>query len=172
MSDTPITRIDIERVGATMLSVRQWYEGWIEGQAPDIDEITSGRIEDLLDQYTKQGFACWMASNAKGRALRGKTTRIDFIRLDDGWHIRKYPYGWTAKTSPLSDETKPDTDIAQAIAWCKANGWTVREWPNGARAWKGEIKPIRDTNTIKYLRRQVNQTVGDIRRQFDLAFDF
>ncbi len=45
---------------------------------------------------------------------------------------------------PRLTATKPITwDLQEALAWCRENGYTVHEWPGGARAWLGEAQPVR-----------------------------
>jgi hypothetical protein len=116
-----------------------------------------------------------MMDNDHGRALRGEITRVDILQVAGKWSVRKYPYGWTAKTRPISQREMTDAEAATAIAWCKQHGWTVREFPGGARAWKGEVKPVRDASTIKMLRRQIEANFRrnevDVRARFDMAFD-
>lgn len=174
--NNPVTRIDIEKAGTGML-VRYWREGWNEDcpTPPDYDEIVEGEIYRLMMKYEDQGFTCEMCDSNHGRALRGKITRIDFVKLPDGWHIKKWPYGWTAKTQPMSDKVVPDAE--DAIKWCEDNGWNVRRWPEGARAFKGEPKPVRDTNGIWAMRHRVEKdlargNVGSNKMFFDFAFDW
>jgi len=58
--------------------------------------------------------------------------------------------------SPDGAELKPvDFPLADAIAWLKFNGYTVRQWPNGARAFKGQPWPIRNTAGILRRRAEV-----------------
>ncbi len=181
-ADRQITRIDIESIGSgNLLSVRQWYAGWRDdGSSPaDIDEVVEGQsIPGLLAYYEKQGFAVWMSNNSHGRALRGTITRVDFIHLPDGWHYRKFPYGWTAKTRPLSDEIKTQAEVDEILEWCEAKGWTVRRWPDGARAFKGEPRPIRDRAAILSLRRRASTELYSFHQTgtgkvfYDFAFDF
>jgi len=58
--------------------------------------------------------------------------------------------------SPDGAELKPvDFPLADAIAWLKANGYTVRQWPNGARAFRGQPWPIRNTAGILRRRAEV-----------------
>lgn len=168
----PITRIDLEAVGASLVSVRQWREGWQDdgSTAPDMEELITGSIMFLLMDYEKQGYTCEMCDRAHGRALRGKTTRVDFVKKPDGWHLQKWPHGWTAKTLPITDEIKTEEQIEAAIAWCEGNGWTVhRINSDKARAWKGQPKPVHDRKTILRMRRIAEEE----RRDFfvDFAFD-
>lgn len=183
MDERPITRIDIERIGARLLNIRQWYSGWRDdgSSPPDIDEIVEGQtIPGLLASYEKQGYTCEMCDSTHGRALRGTITRIDIIRMPDGWHSRKYPFGWTAKTRPLSDDIKSEAEIRQILEWCEAKKWTVRRWPGGARAFRGDPKPVRDRAAILAMRRRANEEMRSPHQTgietgktfYDFAFDF
>lgn len=180
--DGKIVRIDIERLGHqpnSPLAVRYWLEGWQDGDAAHHEELleNGGMIESLLAQYEREGFACHMASSKQGRALRGKTTRVDFLKLGAEFHIRKYPHGWTAKARPSEDKQVSETEWLAAIAWCESAGWTVRRWPGGARAFKGAPMPVRDARAIRAMRNRVNADYAagrptDSKRFFDLAYDF
>jgi predicted RNA-binding protein len=169
------TRIDLERTGRD-LYVSIWFGEWSEGSQPAIrDFVPQASIERVLFECEKHGFSVEMMDAFHGRALRGKVTRIDLIQQDGKWLVSKYPYGWTAKTRPISKSELDQQAADQALAWLKAEGWTVREFPGGARAWRGEVKPIRDQATIRMLRRQIDLNYSrselDARRQYDLAFD-
>jgi hypothetical protein len=174
----PVTRIDLETVGIGLVSIRQWREGWHEGDAADIDDLTEGSIMFKLMEYEKQGFAVWMADGAHGRALRGKVTRVDFLKIGNEYHIRKYCYGWTAKTPAISDKVVDVQQWLAAAEWCQANGWNVRHWADGARAWKGEVKPVRDRAGILAMRRKVEaeyshgENIGTNKMFQDFAFDY
>lgn len=93
------------------------------------------------------------------------TDRIDFIETAAGIVVQKYqkqPYKDRMNTS----EIKPaDFDLQAALDWCQANGYTVRTWSNGARAWKGTIWPIRTTREIIRKRRELEQIVRAKMRQ-------
>jgi len=169
-----ITRIDLERVGSTGIIVRSWFQGWRQPDAgtPDMEDyIESGSIPALLAEYERQGFTVEMAHASVGRALRGEITRIDFIHNDSDWIIKKFPFGWTAKTRPLLSETKPaDFDMESALAWCESRGWTVYRWDGGARAWKGAPKPVRDRASILAMRRKALES--HVHYTMDFAFYF
>jgi hypothetical protein len=179
--DKKIARIDLEKIGANLIEVRQWYAGWRDdGSTPaDIDEVVEGQtIPGLLAGYEKQGYTCEMCDKAHGRALRGAITRVDIVRLPDGWHYRKFPFGWSAKTRPLSDEIKTEAEIHEILEWCELKRWTVRRWPDGARAFRGEPKPVRDRAAILSMRRRASQELylqhqtGTNKVFYDFAFDF
>ncbi len=175
MDKKPVTRIDLEKDGNDV-KVRQWFEGWVENDPADITEtIENAYIVGLLMRYENQGYAVEMCDATHGRALRGKTTRIDFTQAADGsFHVRKFPYGWTAKTKPISDEIKSESDYEQAILWCVVNGWHVRRWPGGARAFKGAPQPVRDRASILTMRRKVEADMqqGRTNHQYQSGYDF
>jgi hypothetical protein len=161
------------------VQVKEWAEGWKEGDSPTKESvIKGGYIVGILITLEAQGFTCEMADANTGRALRGKVIRVDLVKLPDGWHYRKYPYGWTARTKPMTDEVKTDDEIAQIISWCKGHQWATREWPGGFRAFMGEPLPVRDTKAIMSMRRKVEADMSqgrasaDNRSQFDFAYDF
>jgi len=166
MSANPIARIDLEPFGEGYVTVRQWREGWAEGSVPDVSETVKGTIIRLLMEYEKLGFTCEMCDAFHGRALRGKITRIDFIFILGKWHVRKYPFGWSAKTKPLTDAEKTETEVLDAVKWCEDNGWTVFKREGQIRAWRGEAKPIHDARTIRSLRRRANEDRRDFSTDF------
>jgi hypothetical protein len=181
MAEKPvITRIDLEEIYRNRVVIKKWYQGWDEDHpsAPNIEEELDGYLPIILTEYEKYGYTCEMADATHGRALRGTTTRIDFILSTNGWHIRKYPYGWTAKTQPIEDKLQPESVVQSAIAWCKQQGWVMREWPNGARAFKDKERPVRDASTILSMRRTIEAQYarGDLSsgnmKFYDFAFDY
>ncbi len=182
MTEKRITRVDIEKAGADGLFVRKWEEGWqIDGstQPCSNEYLPDARsIETMLFELEKQGFAVWMQDNFHGRALRGIITRVDLIKLPDGWHYKKYCYGWTAKTRPMIDEAKTDDEVKAIVAWCQSKGWNVRQWPGGYRAFKGQPMPVRDRASIMAMRRKVEtdlmngRATVENKSQFDFALDF
>lgn len=165
-----VARIDVERCGQTMLLVKAWKRGF------DPNDAGAPAFEDFLDAISifgacdalkAQGFSVTMATQGKARALRGPVTRIDFVKQTDGWHVRKYPAGWTASTHPMSDVVKPESEIREAIQWCRNNGWTVRDFENEiVRAWKGKPEPVHTAETIRRLRAKY-----PITRKYDFAYD-
>lgn len=175
-----ITRIDLEQVGQHV-SQKIWRAGWREGDSPWKEEwIQDISVFYALSPLEREGFTVEMVDADHGRALRGKITRLDFIfvHVHDGrWQVERYPYGWTAKTKPIKTEIKDlDFDIEIALGWCRAHGWTVHKWPGGARAWLGEVLPVRDRTTILRMRRVVEE---EFRRghpveqfQYDLSLDY
>jgi hypothetical protein len=172
--DQKITRIDIEQISDDYLNLDCWYKGWREGQwqKPDECRIIEGRrLLELLNELSHNGYALTKLNDSKHwRALKGEIVRLDFIDTIEGWKVRKYPLGWTAKTQPLSEENKgKDFDIAAALDWLRKNHWTVMQWNGGARAWRYKIHPVRNAEEIRELRRRVNAD-KTINSQADLAY--
>lgn len=161
-----ITRVDLEAVGSTIFR-KNWEAGWIEGDAPASTETFEGAtVFSLLRSLELNGFTVEMHDDDHGRALRGQITRIDFSVVGPQVVVRKWPYGWTASTRPISTETKTGFDLENALDWCLKNGWTVYRYEGGARAWLGQALPVRDAASIRRLRARMPRT------QFDLAFYF
>lgn len=163
-----VARVDIEKAGQTMLSVRVWLKGF------SLNDAGSPAFEDMIDismlQACKtledQGFAVTVYTKERVYALRGPVTRVDFVKQNDGWHIKKYPYGWKASTQPMSDVVKTEEEIKQAIQWCKDQGWTIYDFEGEIiRAWKGKPIPVHDTKSIKKLRAKYPRA-----RQYDFAY--
>ena len=154
MTDKQIAKVDLLTTDDGV-QVRKWYEGWTVAQtAPDEVETLPGVwIVNVLMGYEKQGFACSMPDRTHGVALRGQVTRIDFFQQVDGdWRMRKYPEGWKIGQNPMETEVVERKVAVDEIKRCEADGWTVRRWPGGARAFKGAAKPVRDGATIKAMR--------------------
>lgn len=172
-----ITKINLTRLG-DQVSVDGWAKGWTStSDRTSICETYHGRIETLLHEFELLGFCVWMPDSGSGRALRGEIARIDFSTHDNLWIVKKFPYGWTAKTPAIKTVEYPgDFDFDGALGWCSEHGWTVRTWPGGARAWRHEIEPVRERATILSMRNQVQIRTGsgqiDSRKNYDLAYDF
>lgn len=153
-----VARIDIEKTGASTIFVRVWKKGF------NPDDAGSPAFEDMLDggsssmsqicgMVEAQGFSMTMTGSSKARALRGPATRIDFVKQDDGWHIKKFPHGWRASTRPMSDQVKSYEDVMSAVEWCKSHGWSIYDFKGEViRAWKGKPMPVHTAETIRILR--------------------
>ena len=85
-------------------------------------------------------------------------TRIDLTEKPDKTvFVCKYPEGWTAKSHPVSRYDVTHMTFDEMKDWLKGDGWTVREWPGGARAWMGKAEPIRERWEILKLRRKYSE---------------
>jgi len=92
--------------------------------------------------------------------------RIDFIKINGKVVINKLERR-EGRDFPTSHDVVPDFDLDAALAWCTANGYAVRKWAGGARAWKGG-KPwvIRTASQIMRMRERNSCKVN-----LDFAFD-
>ena len=104
-------------------------------------------------------------------------TRIDLFQIPAGVLVHKYPHYWTAATPPASTTTNAAMSLDAMVAWLNENGWTVRRWPGGARAWKGEMLPVRSRYQIKRKREELKARWQEGNAQgvqihaIDLAYD-
>ncbi|MCP4540468.1 MAG: hypothetical protein GY832_25300 [Chloroflexi bacterium] len=75
--------------------------------------------------------------------------RIDFEKLNDGQIIVIKMRRNGRRSIPTEHEIKAaDFDLDAALDWCRENGYTVRSWHYGARAWRGKPWPIRTVRQI------------------------
>lgn len=171
-----VTRIDLEEVAQGIIMVNKFYKGWKEGRAfnPDVATYIEGeRLLDVLYKLKISGYALSMITTKKWKVLKGEITRIDFIK-DGSWTIKKFPFGWTARTEPLTTEVKgAEFDIDKALAYLHSQRWITVTWKGGARAWKYRKAPIRTKEEIQMLRQKSNESkFTDGRRAYDLAYYF
>ena len=99
--------------------------------------------------------------------------RIDFIVLSDGRvAIVKLRHDTTDPAAPRDipvpdgHDIKADFNLEAALNWCIQHGYTVRQWPGGARAWLGQPWIIRTRRQIQ-MYRQHNPCAVNL----DFAFD-
>ena len=98
--------------------------------------------------------------------------RIDFTTLADGRVIiLKLRRDMTTPTAPRDIPTANDIkmvgfDLDAALDWCQDNGYAIRRWPGGARAWRAPTPwIIRTRNLIQRMRARYPCA------QLDFAFD-
>ena len=114
-------------------------------------------------------------------------TRIDMHicrDLENRGKIRvvKWAEGWEKDVSsfPAKITINDSMTLDDMVAWLENDGWTVRRWIFGARAWKGSIHPIRTAYEIKRLRESLERRKreGEAELQevelhgIDLAYSF
>lgn len=172
-------RVDVARwfdSHGEQTQIKCWPYGWTYGQVNAETWIDDSRLLDVCDALKAQGFTVWLSDNNNGRALRGELARVDIVMEGKTYVVRKWPEGWTATTPPLTTEDKGERfDYDKAVAWLKRHGWTVYEWPGGARAWYGKALPVRTVEGIKAVRRNLldRSARGENVRallSYDLAF--
>ncbi len=92
-----------------------------------------------------------------------RITRIDFLAIPISGSvlprciIRKYADGWFLGSHSDSEQMIDNFDLDQALAWCTAHGWAVHRWSQGARAWLGEVRPVRDSQGIRARRKSLER---------------
>lgn len=180
-STTKYTRMDLEAIyGGT--AVKCWSGEWQEGDAPDYETFREGvSLDQALMALEDSGWTVHMFIDRKtgihsGRALRGEIIRVDFRMLGQELVIQSFPYGWQAWTKPICESRWPADQLEAQIQMYREKGWTVRTWPSGARAWKGEVLPVRDAGTIIRMRERIIQGTrtglySNNEKNFDFAFD-
>lgn len=89
---------------------------------------------------------------AKERAEHaGSVTRIDFATVDGQLVWRGWRAGWVPGEHPaFAKPVEAGKTLDQALANLRAAGWTVFQWPGGARAFRCGPRPVR---TGEHLRR-------------------
>lgn len=144
-----------------------------EDSEDDTFYFEDGSIFQLCKALDDMGFVIHMDRDGqRARALRGKPTRIDILKIGQRWVVNKYPYGWTASTRPIESETKPaEFDVGQAVEWLQAHNWTVLSWDHpqagqGYRAFKSKPEPVRDGAGIMAMRRRYPDTLYDLSLYF------
>ena len=103
-------------------------------------------------------------------SARRNPSRIDFTEHAQGVTVVKF-WKCDGKDIPPPEGASlhgPEFDLEEALAWCEAHGYTVRRWPGGARAWKGQPWVIRTRGRIR--RRRVE--VESMARAGQLPSDF
>ena len=100
-------------------------------------------------------------------------TRVDLQVTAGGLVSHKFADGWfeRQRNTDLGLRTEPKWTLDAAVEWLEAHGYTVhrwpggKRWPEGARAWLGEIRPVRTKAQILMLRNQVAYEMETRRNQ-------
>lgn len=96
-----------------------------------------------------------------------RMTRIDFlltnvkanaeVDLKPDCIVRKWADGWFPGQPSDIQESKVSFDLDEALSWCSAHGWAVHKWSQGARAWLGEVRPVRTAEGIRARRKSLER---------------
>lgn len=76
-------------------------------------------------------------------------TRVDLQEAPTGVIIHQYEDGWDRSSYPIEAHINYSSTLAEMVQWFKDHGWTVREWPGGARSFKGKPRPVRSEGQAK-----------------------
>ncbi len=97
-------------------------------------------------------------TQAPVQAGQHTVTRIDFHQTLLGWQVNKFS-GDAALYIGRGITNHPIAwDLRAALQWCRDNGYTVHEWPGGARAWLGEPQPVRTMKSALRLLENAPET--------------
>jgi len=118
-------------------------------------------------------------SQDNGNTKRANPSRIDFRVLESGVAVTKF--------DRVQDRSIPweqgceikrawgRKELDDALAWCEENGYIVRRWAGGARAFKGELFSIRSASQINRMRDRLERAAlagkSDSGMFFDLRYD-
>ncbi len=76
----------------------------------------------------------------------GRVTRIDLVTTEHGPVKRCWRAGWMPGDKALTQDVgrlAAGWTVESAADKLVADGWTVRRWPGGARAWRIAARPVR-----------------------------
>jgi len=100
-------------------------------------------------------------------------TRVDMFSTPTGIFVCKYADGWKIGTPPCKRYTIEDKSLDELVSMF-SDPWQVRRWSGGARAWRGDLKPIRSRNQILQKRESLTRypIPGVELHTLNLALDF
>lgn len=105
--------------------------------------------------------------------MENTITRIDFAIAGELVIVNKLTE-LPERAIVLETAQYPVAKLDEMLAWCEAHDWEVRRFsPLGARAWKGEKRPVRTAARIKRMRDELTarQVAGLNVHTLDLLFD-
>ena len=76
--------------------------------------------------------------------------RIDIWKVPDGIRVMKWRWDWKRGDRPVINYVNTKVSFEEACQHLRNNGWIVRTWASGARAWNGQsqFRPIRTKSQI------------------------
>ena len=115
-----------------------------------------------------------------------RTDRIDFSISGGKVLVVKFKHVAGIADQPHGEAYELDRSLQEALDWCKANHYTIYEWPGGARAFRGYTPwPIRSRKAMQRLRDRMEAEANAAMRSdpgtwheaesllsFDLAYCF
>jgi hypothetical protein len=75
--------------------------------------------------------------------------RVDLREVPTGVLVQSFEIGWRTTNTASESHLNYSTPLADMVAWFKDRGWTVLEWPGGARAFRGQPRPVRDAGSAR-----------------------
>ncbi|MBC8263325.1 MAG: hypothetical protein H8E47_04285, partial [Anaerolineales bacterium] len=146
---------------------------YIENKAAEVAELGQRAMahDSWLTPYRKASdeFDAELESMAEcediGKANTVGSARVDFCQLSGGNVVVTEMRREGQRSIPLGEPTVVTHDLANLLTEYEANGYTVRRWDGGARAWLGKPWPIRTASQIVAMRSR------NPCKQVDFAFD-
>lgn len=104
--------------------------------------------------------------------------RIDLFENPQGYIlVLKWRKGWAPGAPPCANDQNTEMDLDEMVDWLEREGWTIRRWPGGARAWRDGLRIIRTRGQILRKRKQLQTGAGygpeirNIAHTLELAYD-
>lgn len=103
--------------------------------------------------------------------------RVDFVWTSQVFAINTFRevYGKWYAVGHEAHPAEAVSTLEDRLTALEQNGWTVRRWPGGARAWRNGLVPVRKAWAIKKLRDDLARTVRPelegVAWSLDLAYD-
>lgn len=82
-------------------------------------------------------------------AISSGIDRVDILKVTNGFRVVQFQKGVGVALATDDIEEERAANLEKALA---ERGWIIRRWAGGARAFRGELYPIRTTEAIKRLR--------------------
>lgn len=138
---------------------------WQRPQRPDPDAWIIDLLDDVTPEYNPATDplsdtyrSSWMIDYRQIKALElrdfaRKPTRIDLVETTYGPAKRIWLAGWMPGDPPsASSPLAAGWTLASAADHLEAEGWKVRRWEGGARAWRVDLRPVRLGRRLEYAR--------------------
>ena len=94
-------------------------------------------------------------------------TRVDMHENPMGVTVHQFEDGWRTTNSANEAHVNYATSLPDMVSWFRSKGWTVREWPGGARAFLGPARPVRGEGEARVEAKIRKQFAG-----FNFQLDF
>ncbi len=121
------------------------FEGIEVVSDPYLPTLDPHRLDGKYLQQRKSTGGDYRQITAQEKDLfPGRITRIDLVQTAYGPAKRCWRAGWMP--GDLADEYAPLAEgwtVSSAADKLEGDGWKVRRWPGGARAWRIAPRPVR-----------------------------
>lgn len=76
-------------------------------------------------------------------------TRVDLYERPTGVLVMSFEDGWRTTNTANESHLNYSETLPEMVDWFRSHGWSVRTWPGGARAFKGQPRPVRSPGSAK-----------------------